>query len=80
MTNVGMKVIQWQQCRHTSPLLCSMDPDHPPLEWVERINGTGYLQCPEETCGFIRYDINPQVVAMTHREKHHGCYYEGMER
>ena len=72
--DVGQKVMQWQQCPHTSPLLCSMDPDHPPMQWDER----GFIYCTEETCGFIRYDINPQVTAMVHGKRHHGCYYEGI--
>jgi len=76
MMTVADKVRLWQRCPHVPPLLCSMDPDHPPMQWDDR----GFLQCVEGECGFIRYDINPQVLSMTHRERHHGCYYEGMGR
>ena len=79
MSDIGRKVIQWQQCPGTSLLLCSMDTDHPPMEWIE-VNDRGFLQCPEETCGFIRYNVNPQVLTMVHGERHHGCYYGGMEQ
>ena len=61
----------WQECPFTPPLTCSMDPDHPLMEW----HNDGYLQCPEEKCGFIRYDINPAILVMEHKPKHRGCVY-----
>ena len=61
----------WQQCPFTSSLTCSMDPDHMPMIWDER----GFLICTDPECGFIRYDINPQILRMKHGERHHGCSY-----
>ena len=61
----------WQQCPNTPPLTCTMDPDHQLMVW----HGGGYLFCPEKDCGFIRYDINPQILRMEHGERHHGCSY-----
>jgi len=79
MTIEGEMVRLWQECPRTPALTCSMDPDHPPMRWDDR----GFLICYEnasgEECGFIRYDINPQILAMTHGERHHGCYLEGMD-
>lgn len=71
---VKRQVELWQHCPHTSPLLCSMDPDHPPMQWDNR----GFIYCSIPECGFLRYDtdINPQVLNMTHGEKHRGCRYE----
>ena len=76
MTDPAEAVPLWQQCPHTPPLTCTMDPDHELMLWhVE-----GYLQCPEEGCGFLRYDLNPAILAMTHGEKHHGCVYGTTDR
>ena len=72
-SGAALMVRLWQQCPFTPPLTCSMDPDHPPMLWDDR----GFIQCPEETCGYIRYlsDINPQVLSMQHGEKHRRCVY-----
>lgn len=79
METEGEMVRLWQECPNTSALLCSLDPDHQPMQWDER----GFLQCVEsasgEECGFIRYDINPQILLVTHREHHHGCHLDGTE-
>ena len=71
---VARKVALWQQCPHTPTLTCSMDPDHLPMLWDTR----GFLQCPEETCGYIRYgtDLNPQILTITHGAKHRDCIYQ----
>jgi hypothetical protein len=70
MTDVATKVLQWQHCRHTSPLLCHMDPDHPPMEF-----SGGFFMCIEETCGYIRRDaVSDIVLNFVHRENHHGCH------
>ena len=75
----GRRVKLWQECPRTSALTCSMDPDHPPMQWDDR----GFLICIHdasgEECGFIRYDINPQILLVVHRHNHHGCHMEGME-
>ncbi len=67
----------WQQCPSTPPLTCTMDPDHELMVWYNPTfsDDGGYLFCPEDGCGFIRYDINPQILKMTHGERHHGCSY-----
>jgi len=71
MTDPATAVHLWQECPFTPPLTCTMDPDHQLMEWHD----DGYLQCPEVECGFIRYDINPQILRMKHGRKHHGCSY-----
>lgn len=72
--NLADQILKWQTCPWTAKLTCSMDTDHPVLE-LRTARGRFFLQCPEETCGFIRYDIHSQVLKMEHGERHHGCHY-----